>query len=46
MDEKIVYFKKPGKVNTDEVIELVLERARLRKINCEEQTSLGGKNNE
>lgn len=33
MDEKIVYFKKPGKVNTDEVIELVLERARLRKIN-------------
>lgn len=33
MEEKIVYFEKPGKENTVEVIELVLERAKLRNIN-------------
>lgn len=33
MDEKIVYFKKPGKLNTEKVMKLVLERARIRKIN-------------
>jgi len=33
MEEKIVYFEKPGKVNTVEVIKLVLERAKLRDIN-------------
>ena len=33
MEEKIVYFEKPGKENTAEVIELVLERAKLRNIN-------------
>ena len=32
MEEKIVYFEKPGKENTNEVIERVLERARLRHI--------------
>ncbi|MBA7587819.1 hypothetical protein ES708_29862 [subsurface metagenome] len=33
MEEKIVYFEKPGKENTGEVIKLVLERAKLRNIN-------------
>lgn len=33
MEEKIVYFEKPGKENTEEVIKLVLEKAKLRKIN-------------
>jgi hypothetical protein len=33
MEEKIVYFEKPGKKNTTEVIKLVLERAKLRNIN-------------
>jgi uncharacterized protein len=33
MEEKIVYFEKPGKENTTEVIKLVLERAKLRNIN-------------
>ena len=33
MEEKIVYFEKPGKENTAEVIKLVLERAKSRKIN-------------
>ena len=33
MEEKIVYFEKSGKENTAEVIELVLERAKLRNIN-------------
>ncbi|MBE3089739.1 MAG: hypothetical protein IMZ52_06155 [Actinobacteria bacterium] len=33
MEEKIVYFEKPGKENTAEVIKLVLERAKLRDIN-------------
>ena len=32
MEEKIVYFEKPGKENTAEVIKLVLERAKLRNI--------------
>ena len=32
MEEKIVYFEKPGKENTTEVIKLVLERAKLRDI--------------
>ncbi len=30
--KKIVYFEKPGKENTKEVINLVLERAKLRNI--------------
>ncbi len=33
MEEKIVYFEKPGKENTAEVVKLVLERAKLRDIN-------------
>lgn len=33
MEEKIVYFEKPGKKNTTEVIKLVLGRAKLRNIN-------------
>ena len=33
MEEKIVYFEKPGKENTPEVIKLVLERAKSRNIN-------------
>ena len=33
MEEKIVYFDKPGKDNTADVIGLVLERAREREIN-------------
>ena len=33
MEEKIVYFEKPGKENTAEVIKLVLERAKSRDIN-------------
>ena len=33
MEEKIVYFEKPGKGNTPEVIELVKERAQARGIN-------------
>jgi hypothetical protein len=33
VEEKIVYFEKPGKENTTEVIKLVLERAKLRNIN-------------
>ncbi|MBN2061713.1 MAG: hypothetical protein JW882_14980 [Deltaproteobacteria bacterium] len=33
MEEKIVYFEKPGKVNTAEVIKLVKERAQARGIN-------------
>ena len=32
MEEKIVYFEKPGKENTGEVIRLVLDRAKLRNI--------------
>ena len=32
MEEKIVYFEKPGKENTGEVIRLVLHRAKLRNI--------------
>ena len=32
MEEKIVYFEKPGKENTEDVIKLVLERAELRDI--------------
>ncbi len=32
MEEKIVYFEKSGKENTEEVIELVLERAKQRNI--------------
>ncbi len=32
MEEKIVYFEKPGKENTREVIKLVLDRAKLRNI--------------
>lgn len=32
MEEKIVYFEKPGKENTVEVIKLVLERAKSRNI--------------
>jgi hypothetical protein len=33
MEEKIVYFEKPGKGNTSQVINLVKERARVRGIN-------------
>jgi hypothetical protein len=33
MEEKIVYFEKPGKGNTAEVIRLVKERAQARGIN-------------
>jgi len=33
MEEKIVYFEKPGKENTVEVIRLVKERAQSREIN-------------
>jgi len=33
MEEKIVYFENPGKENTAEVIELVLEKAKSRNIN-------------
>ena len=33
MKEKIVYFEKPGKENTPEVIQLVQERAQARGIN-------------
>ncbi len=33
MEEKIVYFEKPGKSNTPEVIRLVKERAQARGIN-------------
>ncbi|MFC1579852.1 hypothetical protein ACFL4N_02960 [Thermodesulfobacteriota bacterium] len=33
MEEKIVYFDKPGKGNTAEVIQLVKERAQARGIN-------------
>jgi uncharacterized protein len=33
MEEKIVYFEKPGEVNTADVIELVKERAQARGIN-------------
>ena len=32
MEEKIVYFEKPGKENTGEVIRLVLQRAKLKNI--------------
>ena len=32
MEEKIVYFEKPGTENTDQVIDLVKERARARSI--------------
>jgi hypothetical protein len=32
MEEKIVYFDKPGKDNTEEVIQSVLERAKSRNI--------------
>lgn len=32
MEEKIVYFEKPGKDNTGEVIQMVLERAASREI--------------
>jgi uncharacterized protein len=33
MEEKIVYFEKPGKGNTSEVIQIVKERAQAREIN-------------
>jgi hypothetical protein len=33
MEEKIVYFEKPGKSNTADVIQLVKERAQARGIN-------------
>jgi len=33
MEERIVYFEKPGKGNTTEVIQLVKERAQARGIN-------------
>jgi uncharacterized protein len=32
LEEKIVYFDKPGKDNTEQVIQLVLERAKTRGI--------------
>jgi hypothetical protein len=32
MEEKIVYFEKPGRENTEDVMELVLERAESRNI--------------
>jgi len=32
MEEKIVYFEKPGKENTADVIRLVLEKAKIRNI--------------
>ena len=32
MEEKIVYFEKPGKENTAEVVRLALERAKTRNI--------------
>ena len=32
MEEKIVYFDKPGKENTGKVIKLVLQRAKLKNI--------------
>jgi hypothetical protein len=32
MEEKIIYFERPGKENTDRVIELVKERARAKGI--------------
>jgi hypothetical protein len=32
MEEKIVYFEKPGKENTGEVIKLVLQKAKLKNI--------------
>ena len=32
MEENIVYFKEPGKENTEEVIKLVLKRAKARNI--------------
>jgi len=32
MEKKIVYFEKPGQENTEEVIKLVLEKARLSNI--------------
>jgi hypothetical protein len=32
MEEKIVYFEKPGKENTEEIMKLVLQRAKLRNI--------------
>ena len=33
MEEKIVYFKNPGKENTADVVRLVLEKAKIRNIN-------------
>ncbi len=33
MEEKIVYFERPGKKNTTEAIKLILERAKSRNIN-------------
>ena len=42
MEEKIVYFEKPGKENTAEVIKLVLERAKIRNINRIVLASAGG----
>ena len=33
MEEKIVYFEKPGKENTAEVVKLAIERAKSRNIN-------------
>ena len=32
MEEKIVYYEKPGKDNTDETLKLVAERAQARGI--------------
>lgn len=32
MEEKIVYFKNPGKENTADVVRLVLEKAKIRNI--------------
>jgi len=42
MEEKIVYFDKPGKGNTAEVIQLVKERAQARGINRFVVASTGG----
>ena len=32
MEEKIVYFEKPGRENTEDVVKLVVERAKSRNI--------------
>jgi uncharacterized protein len=33
LEEKIVYFEEPGKINTEETLKLAMERARARGIN-------------